>query len=256
MNLIESLALKPNEIISLVGSGGKTTLMFALARELSSAGHRVITTTTTKIYEPTMQETPRLILEQNEEILINSIRKNLARQKHLTIARERLDEGKLDGVSPVLIEKIGRLNLAPYIVVEADGAKHHALKAPRNSEPVIPENTTMVIALVGIEALGKKLTEETVFRSEIAAKLLGLPLGSEVSREVIAMLLTHPNGIARGSPSCARIVPFINKIDLESNLNRCRDLAKTILDSNHPQIKKVILGQVGSKSRPVLEVIN
>lgn len=37
---------------ALVGAGGKTTLMYALARRTADAGRRVVCTTTTKIFPP------------------------------------------------------------------------------------------------------------------------------------------------------------------------------------------------------------
>ncbi len=256
MNLIESLALEPGEIISLVGGGGKTTLMFALAHELVEAGYRVITTTTTKIYEPTPHDTPLTLLMGKNPLVSESLRKEIDKYKHITVAWERLPAEKLRGISPELIVKMDALKLAPYIIVEADGAKHHSLKAPNTTEPVIPGNTSLVIAVVGIDSLGKTLTEEFVFRPEIASGLLGLPLGSPVTPEVIATLITHPQGITKGSPPHARIIPFINKMDLESNSNRGSELARAILKRNHPQIERVFLGQANSATSPVTEVIS
>ena len=255
MNLIDALSLNNREIIALVGGGGKTTLMFALARELSSQGHRVITTTTTKIMEPTPQETPQLLLVANEEDSLDLIFQQLEKYRHVTLASERLDSRRLRGFKPGSIEKIDLIKLAPYVIVEADGAKHRPLKAPNDSEPVIPQNTTLVIAMVGIDALGCRLNEACVFRSEIASKLLGLPLGSIMSTAAIAELVTHPQGITKGSPPQARVMPFINKIDPEKDRLRGRELAKSILNFHHPRIERVILGQA-QMSEPVLEVIN
>src|SRR4030042_6313460 len=76
--LIESLDLRAKEVISLVGAGGKTTLMFRLAKELLLAGKRVVTTTTTKILEPSSEETRCLYVHSDEEKL-----KQLALQ-HIT----------------------------------------------------------------------------------------------------------------------------------------------------------------------------
>ncbi|MCJ7654933.1 MAG: putative selenium-dependent hydroxylase accessory protein YqeC, partial [Dehalococcoidia bacterium] len=61
MKFKEALDIRPGEVISLVGGGGKTTLMFALARELALGSGCVITTTTTKILEPSPSETPLLL---------------------------------------------------------------------------------------------------------------------------------------------------------------------------------------------------
>jgi len=254
MTLKEALDIKPGEVISLVGGGGKTTLMFALARELASAGNRVITTTTTKILEPLSSETPLLLLEADEQEMIGRLLQNLADYGHITLARERLASGKLKGISPELVVELARLNQVSCIIVEADGAAQRSLKAPNLTEPVIPDATSLVIPVVGIDALGCRLTGENVFRPEVVSKLLGLPLGEVISAESIAFLVTHPRGIIKGSPGGARIIPFINKVDLDRGLSRGRDLAGRILAMRHPQIKRVVLGQVQSPE-PVMEVI-
>jgi hypothetical protein len=67
-------------------------------------------------------------------------------------------------------------------------------------------------------------------------------------------LLTHSQGIIKGSPSQARIVPFINKVDLEGGELKGRDLANKILAINHPQIRQVVLGKA-KLPEPVVEVI-
>ena len=254
MTLKEALDIEPGEVISLVGGGGKTTLMFALARELASNGN-CVTTTTTKIFEPLPSETQLLLLEKDEEEMIRLFLQNIDKYSHITLASERLASGKLSGISPELVVKLDELDRVSYIIVEADGAAHKSLKAPNSTEPVIPYDTSLVIAVVGIDALGCRLTEENVFRPEIAAGLLGLPLGEIISAESIAFLITHPQGIIKGSPDQARIVPFINKVDLDRGLTKARDLAEKILAMGHPQIKQVVLGQA-QLPEPVIEVIS
>jgi len=254
MLLREALAIRPGEVISLVGGGGKTTLMFALARELASSGDCVVTTTTTKIFGPSPAETPLLLLETDEEELMSLLLDNANQYRHITLASERLASGKLNGISPESVGKLAELNQVAYIIVEADGAAHKSLKAPNATEPVIPFNTSLVIPIVGVDAVGCRLTEEDVFRPEIVSKLLGLPLGEVISPKAIAFLITHDQGIIKGSPDQARIVPFINKVDLDEGLSKGRDLAGKILAMRHPQIEQVVLGQAQS-TEPVIEVI-
>ncbi len=235
--------ISSKEVISLVGAGGKTTLMFALARELASDKGCVITTTTTKILEPLPSESPFLLMAKDEEELLELFLQNAGRYKHITLAREKLASGKLGGISPELVMKLSNLVQASYVIVEADGAARRPLKAPNATEPVIPENTSLVIPVVGIDAIGRPLNEENVFRSEIASSLLGVPLDTIISAELAASLITHPHGIIKGSPSRARIIPFINKMDLDKRRLKGRDLASKILTVRHPQISKVVLGQ-------------
>jgi probable selenium-dependent hydroxylase accessory protein YqeC len=255
MKLKEALDIRHGEVISLVGGGGKTTLMFALARELASDGDCVVTTTTTKILEPSASETPLLLMETDEDELMRLLLVNVDGYRHITLASERLNSGKLNGISPEFAVKLAGLSQVSYIIVEADGAAHRSLKAPNATEPVIPINTSLVIPVVGVDAIGCRLTEKDVFRPEIVSNLLGLPLGEVISPDAIAFLVTHRQGIIKGSPEQARIVPFINKVDLDKNLSKARELAGKILAMEHPQIERVVLGQAQSPE-PAVEVIS
>ena len=257
MKLKEAVNIGQHEVISLVGGGGKTTLMFALARELASTGKHVLTTTTTKILESEswLHGSPLLILEREDHRLIELVTAGLTSFGYVTVASERLSEqGRLKGIRPETVDKLAKLGRIPFILNEADGAAHRSLKAPNASEPLIPESTTLVIAIVGIDALGVPLCKEQVFRCDIVSRITGLALGEIISADAITTLLTHPDGIAKGSPATARIIPFINKIDLNNGLAKGRLLAAKILARNHHQIERIVLGQTQADD-PVAEVI-
>jgi probable selenium-dependent hydroxylase accessory protein YqeC len=254
--LKDALGIRPKEVVSLVGAGGKTSLMFVLARELTQKGKAVITSTTTKIFPPSPSETPCIFVSNHEDEIIDFILKNAGTKGCITIGSEVLtDSRKLNGINPFLVSRVIGLNPVDYIIIEADGASQRPLKAPNPEyEPVIPSCTTTVIPVVGIDALGSRLSEEQVFRSEIASRLTGVPLGEVVTAETIARLILHPAGLATGSPAEARIVPFINKMDLSPDRSAARNLAQEILDAKHPRIDRVVLGQA-QLFPPVLEVI-
>ena len=251
VNLRQAFDIRRGEVISLVGGGGKTTLMFALAHELEAAGENVISTTTTRILEPSAAET-FLIVEADEERLLSRVSDELKNHRHITLAAFKTPDGKLKGISPAMVDRLAKT--VPYIIVEADGAARKPLKAPNATEPVITESTSLVIAVVGMDALGCRLTEENVFRPEIVSHLTGLAEGGTITADTIATLITHPQGITRGSPAHARIIPFINKIDIIKDLSTAEDLAGNILGKGHPQIKRVVLGQVQG-TEPVVRII-
>ncbi len=245
-----------HEVISLVGGGGKTTLMFALARELVAAGHRVLTTTTTKILEaePSLHGFPSLVVEEDEEKLFELVVQQLEQREQVTAARARLPEwGKLRGVTPEAVDRLAQQRQIAHIIVEADGAAHRSLKAPNLTEPVIPSSTTLVVPVVGLDVLGLRLTEENVFRSHLASEITGVPLGGSVTAETIVTLVIHPRGMAKGSPPRARIIPFINKLDM-GDLSVARELAAMVLREGYPRISHVVLGQA-REDEPVLEVV-
>lgn len=256
VSLRQAFDIRHGEVISLVGGGGKTTLMFALAHELAAAGENVITTTTTRILEPSVDET-FLILERNEERLLSRLFSELnsshGEGRHVTLAAFKLPDGKLKGISPEMVDRLAEL--VPYVIVEADGAARKPLKAPNATEPVIPRSTSLVIPVVGIDALGCRLTEDNAFRPEIISRLTGLLPDGTITADAIATLITHPQGIIKGSPAHARIVPLINKIDIARDLSPAEDLAERILGKGHPQIKRVVLGQV-RQTEPVVRIVS
>src|SRR3989338_4331057 len=136
VSLRQALDIRHGEVISLVGGGGKTTLMFALAHELEAAGENVITTTTTRILEPSASET-FLILEADEERLLSRLLAEMnsshGEGRHITLAAGSLS-GKLKGISPEIVDRLAEL--VPYVIVEADGAARKPLKAPNATETV------------------------------------------------------------------------------------------------------------------------
>ena len=81
--------IKKGDIITITGAGGKTSLMFSLARELSTLG-RVLVTTTTKIFTPKIDEYEELILPNHKT-------KGLA--KNIFIYGEKIENNKLHSLS-------------------------------------------------------------------------------------------------------------------------------------------------------------
>ena len=255
LDLVGAFGIEAGEIISLVGAGGKTTLMYNLAKELTRRYSHVITTTTTKIRRPNSTESPHVLLLSPEERIPSSLSKALENYRHITLAANSLPGGKLKGLKPETINELRQLLPDVPIIIEADGAAQKSLKAPADWEPVIPETTSLMIPVVGLDVLGKELMEGHVFRAQLAAGLLQVRLGEIITEDHIASLITHPLGIIKGSPAGARIIPFFNKVELLSDLNQAKSLAEKVLASHHPRIKQIILGNARS-SHPVATIIN
>ncbi|MBN1254035.1 MAG: putative selenium-dependent hydroxylase accessory protein YqeC [Deltaproteobacteria bacterium] len=252
-SLADTLSLESHEVIALTGGGGKTTLMFALAEELRDKGLRVITTTTTKIFEPTPDQTPFLIIEADEGRAMTSIKEGLLHNGHVTFAAQRFPEGKIGGVDPQLIDKMARELSVDHIIVEADGAKRLPIKAPGDQEPVIPTATTLLIPIVGIDALGKPLNGEQAFRPERIAELTETQLGAPITPQLIATIMIHPQGLMKGTPSGARIIPFINKVETKEDLAGAQEVGGEILKKEQ-RIERVVLSKLFFR-HPVVEVV-
>ena len=154
-----ALALGPREVVSLIGGGGKTTLLFSLARELGKEGP-VLVTTTTKIFFP-----------RGERVLRNPKARHPAGEKGYIVLGQRVKEGKLWGVPPAWIEALR--DYFPYILVEADGSQGRPLKAHAPHEPVLPPSSSLVVILAGASALGRPFSDEYVHRSQLMAQVRG-----------------------------------------------------------------------------------
>jgi probable selenium-dependent hydroxylase accessory protein YqeC len=253
-SLREALALQPRELIALVGAGGKTTLMFRLAKEFLLHAQKVITTTTTKIFEPSQEETPWLLVEREEKRIKRQLAPLLEKYHHLTLAAERVGSGKLAGFPPDVIDRLWQDHEIDGVIVEADGAKRRPLKAPREGEPVIPSRSTLIIGLLGLDGLDKELNEENAFQVDRLSRLTGTPRGERISEETFIHLALHPEGLFKGSPSEARRVVLLNQVDLLKEKERAIRLGQRILEEGSPKIERILLGQL-QKEPPVLEVI-
>jgi probable selenium-dependent hydroxylase accessory protein YqeC len=253
-SLIESLDLRPREVVSLVGAGGKTTFMYCLAKELLLVGKKVVTTTTTKILEPSSEETPCLLVHSNEEKLRQLALQHLDHYRHITLARERIESKKLKGISLGLVSLLWKAREIDMVIIEADGAAGRPAKAPREWEPVIPADTTLVVGLLGVDSVGRELNEENLFQAERISKLTGIRMGEKMTCEGMAILMLHPQGIFKGTPHSSRRVAIINKVDVPEGMIWGRAIGKEILRKGPTQIEKVILGRLKSEF-PVAEVM-
>jgi probable selenium-dependent hydroxylase accessory protein YqeC len=245
MTPIESiLPLASRGVLSLTGGGGKTSLMFHLARLLADAGKHVLTTTTTKIFTPTVAQSETLLVDADPEAILLQAAPLLARTGHVTAAASRLDDdGKLKGFAPEAISLFLDSGLFDWILVEADGSARRPLKAPAEHEPVIPASTSVLIAVAGLEVLGRPLTGELVFRAELAGELMGLAQHEVITESALARLFAHPSGLFKGAPHQAARFIFLNKADNPERCEAGERIAALLRQSPVPVAAALIVGQ-------------
>ena len=105
---------------------------------------------------------------------------------------------------------------ADYILAEADGARHHYMKAHAHYEPVIPERCGRTILVIGAQGFGMRVSE-AVHRPEIFCRLTGTRLEDIVTPALYAEFLCRE---LEGGLSFDCIL--INGVDCE----RRRDLSE------------------------------
>ncbi|MBP1741223.1 MAG: hypothetical protein H6Q48_3516, partial [Deltaproteobacteria bacterium] len=199
-SLMEALALRAREHIALVGGGGKTTLMFALADELRRKGKRVLASTTTKVWHREALEYEKVLLVEYDGDWKNKKAEGLSIERSAFVGKSILDTGKVEGISATLADEIFHDSNVDYLVVEADGSAGHPLKAPAEHEPVISSSVTMVVAMMGLEAMSARLDEATVFRLERVRSITGIETGGILTPSALAKVFLHPAGLFKGAP--------------------------------------------------------
>ena len=253
-SLRQALMLGDRGVVSLVGAGGKTSLMFKLAHELSLAGKSVLTTTTTKIYEPQPNQSPCVIVSDSISELLDEAQSLIGRHHHITMARHRLtDEGKLAGIAPEWVDLIWKRNLFHWIIVEADGAAGRPLKAPADHEPVIPESTHCVVGISGLSGIGRPITDQWVFRPERFAELAGISLNSIVDEDAIVSVFNSSRGLFGSTSDHATRIAFLNQADSPEKYAAGQRIAKRLTEKTSTRLKRVVIGQLREDS-PVLEI--
>jgi molybdenum cofactor cytidylyltransferase len=252
MLISRALRVRRKELIALVGAGGKTTLMFHLAGELADAGAQVVTTMTTHIFAGQTALAPASLVYRDANSLRTQLPSTLARYRHvLIVGAEEVETNKLQGLPPDVIDHLAALPAADVVIVEADGSRRLPFKAPAEHEPVIPSDTTIVVPIVGMEIVGRSLTAENVHRPQRIAALTGAAPGDPVTPEMIAAVVAHPDGGAKGVPSAARLIPFLNKAENAGTLAAAREIARLLLRS--ARVDTVLIGAAASED-PVREV--
>jgi probable selenium-dependent hydroxylase accessory protein YqeC len=245
----------PLQMVAFTGGGGKTSLLFALARELRE---QVVTTTTTRIFTAQMALAPAIAFagteseasgDPAEAALEKAMGVHLARFGHCLVVGE-LDGEKALGVTPDLPARLLARPDVDYLLVEADGSRLRPCKAPAEHEPVIPPETNLVVPVAGIDAVGGRLAD-VAHRPERVAQLTGLAQSEPMTAAALARLLSHTGGGLKGVPAAARVIPFINKVESEEELLAAREIARLLL--REERIHQVVLGAVQT-ARPVREV--
>ena len=187
MELWKALGLDMDRhpMVALVGSGGKTTSLYALAREGRQAGRTVIVTTSTH-----MMPHPGLYLTGSSAR--ESLRGLLGQYGIVTVG-EMVKEYKMTGATDLTACK----EEADLVLVEADGARLHPLKVPAEHEPVIPPMADAVVAVCGLDCLGLPIGE-ICHRPEQVAALLGKPLEATVTPGDVVTILLSGGGSRKG----------------------------------------------------------
>ena len=215
------MAERERRVISLVGGGGKTTTMYALAEIFREEGKKVIVTTSTHLQTPPEEirawniEEVRSLWKSDQIAVIGTdceSNKNLAAGDQAAVNqmenKKSVKKMRMPGGS--FLQEV--LQEAEVVLIEADGAKHHPVKVPEKWEPVIPRCADIVISVIGLDCLGQPISQ-SAYRMERTSEFLRKSLEAPITEEDIVKIATSICGLFKDVEERVYRV-YLNKSDI------------------------------------------
>lgn len=244
MLLTKLLNLQKGDIVSIIGAGGKTSLMFALAQELRK-DYKVLVTTTTKIFVPEKHQYDFMAIGMENLKNISCSSSNGI----YVFGDSVSEEGKIVAIDKEILDT--QRPFFDFILYEADGSKCKPIKGWNKSEPVISIKTTKTIGVLSIESIGKVINDDNVHRVNEFLNITDAKENEIITMENMLSVIFHPDGLFKCSNG--EKILFINKVDNYEQKVLANELMYNIRIKNreYKLLDKVIYGSL--KNRKYLQ---
>ena len=248
MKLRQAFGIVRGDVVSLVGAGGKTAALIALAHELADEGWRVLATSTVPLPPDQASLMPHILACDSPAFTFTR-----ALEAHrFVFACGRRSRDALALPPPEWFSWALDSLDADVLLVEADDAGGLPLKAPYPDEPNIPPESSLVIPVASLASLGQPLDNEHVYNAAAIIERYGFYQGSPIMSPWLAQVLRDEELGLRGVPAQARVVALLNAVPPSGYLRlRAHLIARMILRSE--RISGVALGSVRAAD-PVSEL--
>jgi len=222
---LESLKIfSKQDQVAWVGSGGKSSLIFSILKDLYVKS--ILTTTTHLAVEQSLFANHHLILKstQSLESQISKINEGITL---ISTGIDQTEPKKLSGFKLDEIQHLSKfcLDHSVPLFIEADGSRNKPLKSPADYEPQIPHFVSKVCLVAGLSGLGKPLGDQYVHRSHIFAKIVKKDIGETITTDDLFRYLTSPFGGLKSIPEGVEKILFLNQADCIEDQNEILNLA-------------------------------
>lgn len=218
---LQAFQLEQGDVVSIIGAGGKTSLIFKLAEEARDTGMKVLVTTSTRIFIPHTNQYNAIDLSGERFSSAQIDGAGIYVAGFLDI-----DPGKMCGLTD---DQIGACkDLFDLILIEADGSARKPLKGWNDSEPVMNSRTTRTIGVLDIQTIGQVITSELIHRLDIFLELVGASAGEQVSLKHLEVIVTHEKGLFAKAQGNVHL--FINKVETRSHQRDAQALKHRLID--------------------------
>ncbi|MYD11813.1 MAG: putative selenium-dependent hydroxylase accessory protein YqeC [Chloroflexi bacterium] len=248
MKLEKAFDLNRGDVVSFIGAGGKTSLLVSLGYELAEAGWRVLATTTTHLTEEQVGFFPGALTADADASLISQA----LNERQFVLLFDEIRAGRVYGPSLQWTKQLLDRVDSDILLVEADDARNLPFKAPRPGEPRIPAETSLVVSVASLSALGKPLNADHIYNPGAMIDKYGFAENSPVKSPWLAQVLRDEELGMRGIPDDSRVLVYLNQTPERGYMRgRARLIARLSLQSK--RISAVALGSARG-AEPVHEV--
>jgi probable selenium-dependent hydroxylase accessory protein YqeC len=243
-----------NKTVTVIGSGGKTSLIWHLAVSLAKPGCKILVTPATKMFVPPAEE--KLYDRYCNCSCKCKCKCDTAMPGGLlpgvTLAGVFNEtSGKLESLPPETLEKI----IAGYdlVLMEGDGSRGLPLKAWADGEPVVPLFTSITVGIAPLWPLGKPVSEETAHRLPLFLALVGASKGEIIKPEHYARVIMGRQAAA-GKPAIPGLfakargskVLFFNQIEDYGAIKQAEEIVSLLPGQFRESLSGIIAGSVRS----------
>lgn len=220
MSLEKLLEIKKGDVVTVVGAGGKTSLITYLTKAFSS-NNKVLLSTTTKIYLPKESD-------YNNKIMLTDKCNTFIKEGVTLYGKYINEEKKVVGASFEELDEI--IEEFDYSFIEGDGSKRKKLKGWHDNEPLVYHKTTKNIGVLDISSYGMNINTNNIHRLKMFLEICG-EVDKKISLENLKNVVLHENGLFKNSTG--QKILFINKVESKEKEDLALSLVKMIKDKDN-----------------------
>ena len=229
------LDISSGSLISVVGCGGKTSLIELLASE--NIEKKVLVSTTTKTF-PMISDTV---------ILCDTLKSSIKHEPQAGVQclgqyNER--NGKLEALPEhILVDMVPHYDI---VLMEADGSRWLPCKGWRDNEPVIHYFSTHTVGVVTMGALGKAAAKDCVHHLPEFLSLTGLYEGDIITEQALEDMVCLPGGMFKNCVGQRYLL--VNKVEDDTVAHTSESFLKTVKMKYPGCFRRLVYGSVHKNS--------
>ncbi|MDR2864359.1 MAG: putative selenium-dependent hydroxylase accessory protein YqeC [Spirochaetaceae bacterium] len=231
------------QVTTIIGSGGKTSLLWKLAE--SKREYKTLVTTTTHIRCPRRSENCYDYFFDTKSFChsaMNDVKIGI------TLAADICDDaetGKLKSLPIDTLEHI--VPLYDYVFIEGDGSRLLPVKAWADHEPVVIKSTGITAGLLPLWPLGKPINAAIVHRLPLFLALTGAREGDELSLKHLVKVITGNNGYpGLFKKAQGKKILFFNQVEDEKTVETVKELVHMLPKDFTDTLSGIIAGSIHS----------